>query len=103
MNIIAEIEKEFLPQDLPPVKPGDEVKLHLKVVEGGKERTQVFQGTVIGIRGKGTGKTITVRKISYGEGVERIVPLSSPFLKKITVVKPGKARRAKLYYLRQKN
>ena len=100
MNLITEIEKEFK-KEIPPVKPGDEVALHLKVVEAGKERIQVFKGTVIAMRGSGTGATVTVRKVSYGEGVERIVPLYSPILKKIEVTKKGKTRRAKLYHLRE--
>lgn len=99
MNLITEIEKEFK-KKIPAVKPGDEVALHLKVVEAGKERTQVFKGTVIALRGSGTGATITVRKVSYGEGVERIVPLYSPILKKIEITSSGKSRRAKLYHLR---
>ena len=99
MNLIEDIEKEFK-KEIPAVKPGDEVSLHLKVVEAGKERTQIFKGTVIAMRGRGTGATITVRKVSYGEGVERIVPLYSPVLKKIEVTGSGKSRRAKLYHLR---
>jgi len=99
MNLIEEIEEEFK-KEIPAVKPGDGVALHLKVVEAGKERIQIFKGTVIAMRGSGTGATITVRKVSYGEGVERIVPLYSPILKKIEIIKPGKSRRAKLYHLR---
>jgi large subunit ribosomal protein L19 len=99
MSLITEIEKEFK-KEIPAVKPGDEVALHLKVVESGKERTQVFKGTVIAMRGNGTGATMTVRKVSYGEGVERIVPIYSPILKKIEILKSGKSRRAKLYHLR---
>ncbi len=102
MDIITEIEKEFLPKDLPPVKPGDEVSLHWKIKEGDKERVQVFTGTVLGIRGKGTGRTITIRKVSHGEGVERVIPLCSPLIQKLTVLKPGKTSRAKLYYLRNR-
>ena len=100
MNLIAEIEKEFK-KEIPLIKPGDEVALHLKVVEAGKERTQIFQGTVIALRGSGTGATVTVRRVSHGEGVERVVPLHSPIIKKIEVIKPGKDRKAKLYHLRK--
>ena len=96
---LAEIEKEFK-KDLPDFRPGDEVALHLKVVESGKERTQVFKGTVIARRGKGTGATVTVRKVSYGEGVERIVPLYGPVLKKLEVLNQGDRHRARLYHLR---
>lgn len=96
---LSEIEKEFK-KDLPDFRPGDEVALHLKVVESGKERTQVFKGTVIARRGKGTGATVTVRKVSYGEGVERIVPLCGPILKKMEVISQGDRHRARLYHLR---
>lgn len=99
-DIIRSIEQGYQ-RELPRVQPGDEVALHLKVVEGGKERTQVFRGTVIAMRGSGNGATMTVRKISYGEGVERIVPLNSPNLKKLEVITADRARRAKLYHLRQ--
>lgn len=101
--IIAEIEKEQMKADLPAVKSGDEVSLHLKVVEGEKERIQVFSGTVIGLSGRGPSRMITVRKISHGEGVERVVPLHAPVLQKLEVVKPArKTSRAKLYHLRDK-
>ncbi len=100
-NLVRIVEKDYLKKDLPEIRPGDTVKLHLKVKEGNRERTQVFQGIVISIRGSGLSKTITVRRIaSGGIGVERIVPLHSPALQKIEVVRKGKVRRAKLYYLR---
>jgi large subunit ribosomal protein L19 len=83
-------------------KPGDKVKVHVKVTEGNKERIQVFEGTVIRKRGGGTKGTFTVRKISYGVGVERIFPLHSPMINKIQVVRYGRVRRAKLYFLRQR-
>jgi large subunit ribosomal protein L19 len=81
-------------------KSGDQVKVHFKVVEGGNERIQVFEGVVIRIKGGGLSKTFTVRKISFGVGVERIFPMNSPRIDKIELVKHGKVRRAKLYYLR---
>ncbi len=100
-HLVRIVEKDYMKKDLPEIRPGDTVKLHLKVKEGGRERTQVFQGIVISIRGSGLSKTITVRRIaSGGIGVERIVPLHSPVLDKIEVVRKGKVRRAKLYYLR---
>ena len=100
MNLLREIEKESQIKK-PEFRPGDEVALHLKVIEGGKERTQIFKGTVLAIRGTGTGATVTVRKVSYGEGVERIIPLAGPILKKVEILKKGGRRRAKLYDLRQ--
>ena len=81
-------------------KPGDQVKVHFKVVEGGNERIQVFEGVVIRIKGEGLSETFTVRKISFGVGVERIFPINSPRIDKVEVVRRGKVRRAKLYYLR---
>ena len=86
----------------PGVRVGDTVKLHLKIKEGEKERTQIFEGVVIAKKGSGLGCTITVRKISYGVGVEKIVPLHSPLLEKIEVVKRGTVRKSKLYYLRKR-
>jgi len=100
-HLVRIVEKDYMKKDLPEIRPGDTVKLHLKVKEGGRERTQIFQGIVIAIRGSGLSRTITVRRIaSGGVGVERIVPLHSPVLEKIEVVRKGKVRRAKLYYLR---
>ena len=100
-HLVRIVEKDYMKKDLPEVRPGDTVKLYLKVKEGGRERTQVFQGIVIAIRGSGLSRTITVRRIaSGGIGVERIVPIHSPVLEKIEVVRKGKVRRAKLYYLR---
>ncbi len=100
-HLVRIVEKEYLKENIPEVRPGDTVKLHLKVKEGGRERTQVFQGIVIALRGSGLSRTITVRRIaSGGIGVERIVPIHSPVLEKIEVVRKGKVRRAKLYYLR---
>ncbi len=100
MNLIEQIEAEQK-KEVPSLQAGQTVRVHVKVVEGEKERTQVFEGVVIGISGKGSRTTFTVRKISYGVGVERIFPLYSPRIDKIQVVSSGKVRRAKLYYLRE--
>jgi len=94
------IDNESLRDDVPAFAPGDEVKVHVRVVEGNKERIQVFQGNVIGRQGSGLQETYTVRKLSYGVGVERTFPLHTPTVTKIEVVKRGDVRRAKLYYLR---
>jgi large subunit ribosomal protein L19 len=94
------IDNESLRDDIPAFAPGDEVKVHVRVVEGNKERVQVFQGNVIGRQGSGLQETYTVRKLSYGVGVERTFPLHTPTVTKIEVVKRGDVRRAKLYYLR---
>lgn len=100
MNLVEQIEAEQK-KEVPSLKAGQTVRVHVKVVEGEKERTQVFEGVVIAISGKGSRSTFTVRKISYGVGVERIFPLYSPRIDKIQVVSSGKVRRAKLYYLRE--
>jgi large subunit ribosomal protein L19 len=102
MNIIDRIESELLRKDLPRIEPGYTVKVYVKVKEGEKERVQVFQGVIIAIRGGGMRASFTVRKISSGVGVERIFPLNSPTIGKIEVLRRGKVRRAKLYYLREK-
>ncbi|HHX26247.1 MAG TPA: 50S ribosomal protein L19 [Firmicutes bacterium] len=102
MNMIDIIEQEQLRNDIPDFGPGDSVKVHVKVVEGGRERVQVFEGIVLSRRGSGTRETFTVRKISAGIGVERTFPLHSPRIAKIEVVRYGKVRRAKLYYLRER-
>jgi large subunit ribosomal protein L19 len=94
------IDNESLRDDIPDFAPGDEVKVHVRVVEGNKERVQIFQGNVIGRQGSGLQETYTVRKLSYGVGVERTFPLHTPTVNKIEVVKRGDVRRAKLYYLR---
>lgn len=88
--------------DIPALLPGDEVKVHVRVVESGKERIQIFQGNIIGIQGSGIAETYTVRKLSYGVGVERTFPKHSPSVAKIEVLKHGDVRRAKLYYLRDR-
>ncbi len=88
--------------DLPDIRPGDTVRVHLKVRERERERTQVFEGVVIARRGGGLSETITVRKISFGVGVEKIIPLHGPVVERIEIVRRGKVRRAKLYYLRER-
>lgn len=101
MNQLQDVERQYLRQDtVPDFRPGDTVRVHVRVVEGDKSRIQVYQGVVIGRRGGGTRETFTVRKISGGVGVERVFPLHSPNVDKIDVVRQGKVRRAKLYYLR---
>ena len=102
MNLTDIVEKTQLRDDVPAFGPGDNVKVHVKVVEGNRERVQVFQGTVIGIRGAGAGKSFKVRKLSFGVGVERTFPMHSPIIEKIEVVNKGDVRRAKLYYLRDR-
>lgn len=102
MNAIDLVEREYMKEDLPSFKPGDSVKVHVKIVEGGRERIQIFEGTVIARKNTGIRETITVRKMSQGIGVERTFPIHSPRLDKIEVVRLGRARRAKLYYLRKR-
>lgn len=101
-NIIRELEKEQLKTDVPEFKPGDTVRAHVRVVEGSRERTQVFEGVVIKRRGAGLRETFTLRRLSYGVGVERSFPVHAPKVEKIEVVRRGRVRRAKLYYLRQR-
>ena len=100
MNIIETLEKEQLRNDIPVFAPGDKVRVHAKIVEGNRERIQVFEGRVIARQGVGVRETFTVRRISYGIGVERLFPVHSPRIAKIEVVSRGVVRRAKLYYLR---
>jgi large subunit ribosomal protein L19 len=100
MNILAVIENEQKKSGVPSFKVGDSVRVHTKVIEGDKERVQVFTGIVIGRKGAGINESFTVRRISYGEGVERVFPIHSPRIAKIEVEKEGTARRAKLNYLR---
>ena len=102
MNIIDRLEAGMLRTDLPKIAPGDTVKVHVKVKEGEKERIQVYQGVVIGIRGGGMRCSFTVRKISAGIGVERVFPLHSPSIDHMEILRSGKVRRAKLYFLREK-
>ena len=102
MQIIEQLEREQLRDDVPKFGPGDTVKVHVRVVEGGKERTQIFEGAVIGKKDGGLRSSFTVRKVSNGVGVERVFPLHSPKIAKIEVIRRGDVRRAKLYYLRGK-
>jgi len=102
MDIIRAIEQEQIRTDLPHLEIGDYVKVYLKVKEGNRERIQVFEGTVIAKKGEGLKETFTVRRISYGVGVERVIPFNSPKIDRIEVVRKGKVRRAKLYYLRER-
>ena len=101
MDKLSELVGEQIRKDLPKFKPGDRVRVHVRVIEGDKERIQPFEGDVINMRGNGPNKTFTVRKISSGVGVERIFSFHSPKIAKIDVVKEGKVRRAKLFYLRK--
>ena len=103
MNIVGQLEAQQSKQKVPALRPGETVRVHVKVVEGEKERTQVFEGIVIGMSGSGSRANFTVRKISYGVGVERIFPIHSPRIDKVEVVARGKVRRAKLYYLRERS
>lgn len=101
MNIVELLQKEQMRADIPDFRAGDTVKVHARIREGDKERIQVFQGVVIRKRKGNTGATFTVRKVSYGVGVERIFPLHSPLIDKVEIVTRGKVRRARLYYLRK--
>lgn len=99
-EIIRQYEKAMLRNDIPDFKPGDRLRVSLKIIEGDKERLQDFEGDVIRRKGSGITETVTLRKVNYGVGVERIIPLNSPKVDKIKVVRQGRVRRAKLYYLR---
>ena len=101
MDLIGAIEQEHFKGDIPEFKSGDTVKVHVKVVEGARERIQVFEGVVIRRRGGGLSETFTVRRMSYGVGVERTFPIHSPRIAKIEVMRYGRVRRARLYYLRK--
>ena len=100
MNLIDEINAASLRDDIPSFSPGDTLKVHVKVVEGSRTRVQVFQGVVIARQGGGVSETFTIRKVSFGVGVERTFPVHTPSIEKIEVVTRGQVRRAKLYYLR---
>jgi large subunit ribosomal protein L19 len=102
MEIIKAIENEQIKKDVPNFQPGDTVRVHVKVVEGTRERIQAFEGVVIAKKGGGLSETFTVRRVSYGVGVERTFPIHSPRIDKIDVLRRGKVRRAKLYYLRER-
>jgi ribosomal protein L19 len=100
MNVLDAVDAASLRKDIPNFRPGDELKVHVRVIEGNKSRVQVFQGLVIARRGSGIRETFTIRKISYGVGVERVFPVHAPVIEKIELVRKGEVRRAKLYYLR---
>ena len=100
MNILDAVDAKSLRQDVPQFRAGDELKIHVRVIEGSKSRLQVFQGIVIGRQGDGVRETFTIRKVSYGVGVERTFPVHTPVIEKIELVTKGDVRRAKLYYLR---
>ena len=107
MNILKEVEKEQIAKlsegkSLPTFKPGDTLKVHTKVKEGDRERIQVYEGVCIARKNDGLNSSFTVRKISFGEGVERVFPVNSPFVENVEVVRRGKVRRAKLFYLRSR-
>ncbi|MDR0979360.1 MAG: 50S ribosomal protein L19, partial [Lachnospiraceae bacterium] len=102
MDVIKSIEHEQMKNKIPTLKVGDTVSVHVRVKEGNRERIQVFEGTIIKIQGGGVNKTFTVRKISYGVGVEKTFLIHSPTVEKVEVIRVGKARRAKLFYLRDR-
>ena len=102
MHILDNLDADSLRTDIPDFRPGDSLKVHVRVVEGNRERVQVFQGVVIRRQGGGVRETFTVRKVSFGVGVERTFPVHSPIVAKIEVVSRGDVRRAKLYYLRDR-
>ncbi len=102
MNKLDQVEAAHLRDDLPDFRPGDTVKVHVRVVEGGRERVQVFEGVVIARSGAGLNATFTARKVSFGVGVERVFPVHAPIIQKIEVVRRGDVRRAKLYFLRDR-
>jgi large subunit ribosomal protein L19 len=102
MNPTDLVERQYLRSDLPDFRPGDTVKVHVRVIEGERERVQVFEGIVIRRRGSGLSETFTARKVSFGVGVERTFPVHSPMVSKVEVITKGHVRRAKLYYLRER-
>jgi len=103
LNLVNEITKEQMKSDLPDLRPGQTVRVDVKIKEGDKSRIQAYEGIVIKVQGSGIGKTFTVRKISSGIGVERTFPVHSPIIDNITIVRKGKVRRAKLFYLRDRS
>ena len=102
MDIIKMLEDEQLRNDLPELNVGDTVQVHYRVIEGTRERVQIFEGTVLKVQGGGARETFTVRRLSYGVGVERTFPIHSPRIEKLVVTRKGKVRRAKLFYLRER-
>lgn len=99
-DLIKELTQDYVKADVPPFKVGDGVKVHTRVVEGGKERIQIFAGIVIARKGSGVHETFTVRRISYGEGVEKVFPVNSPLVSKVEIDKESKVMRSRMYYLR---
>ncbi len=102
MNKLGQLESAFVRDDVPDFKAGDTVRVHVRVVEGGRERVQVFEGVVIARKGGGVNDTFTVRKMSFGVGVERVFPVHAPIIQRVEVIRKGDVRRAKLYYLRDR-
>jgi large subunit ribosomal protein L19 len=102
MNKLDQVENAYVRDDIPEFKAGDTVRVHVRVVEGGRERVQVFEGVVIGRQGGGLRSSFTVRKMSFGVGVERVFPVHAPIIQSIEIVRRGDVRRAKLYYLRDR-
>ncbi len=102
MDLLKEVEKRNMKEGVPHFSPGDTVRVYVKVIEGNRERTQAFEGVVIRRQGSGTRETFTVRRVSFGIGVERIFPVHSPSIDKIEIIRKGKVRRAKLYFLRKR-
>jgi ribosomal protein L19 len=101
MNVLDAVDAASLRQDIPSFRSGDELKVHVRVIEGSKSRIQIFQGVVIARSGSGVRESFTIRKISYGVGVERTFPVHTPVIERIEIIRHGSARRAKLYYLRK--
>lgn len=102
MDLIRKVETQGMRDDVPAFRPGDTVRVHQRVVEGDKERIQIFEGVVVSRRGSRNNESFTVRKVSYGIGVERVFPVHSPHIDRIEVARQGRVRRAKLYYLRER-
>jgi large subunit ribosomal protein L19 len=102
MNPLEMVEKQYMNRELPPFRPGDTVRVDVRIQEGEKFRIQAFEGVVIGVKKRGLQSTFTVRKVSFGYGVERIFPFYSPMIENVEVLKKGRVRRAKLYYLRER-
>ena len=102
MNVIDQVEKQYMDQEIPEFTPGDTVRVNVRIQEGDKLRTQAFEGVVIKIRSRGLRSSFTVRKVSFGYGVERVFPLYSPIIESVQRIRRGRVRRAKLYYLRKR-
>ncbi len=102
MDALKVITEGMIKEDKPEIKIGDVIKVHVKIVEGSRERIQVFEGTVIAMKGSGVSETFTVRRVSYGVGIERVFPVNSPNVAKVELVRHGRVRRSKLYYLRDR-